>query len=628
MNTRITQPTAKPSGGYTRSEASFLSERILADSLSSFGDKNTLSDDREASSLHVTVKTSASLKAPSTSPSTTQPSAEESSSTRTAATARRSSAQKKSSEKVAATRKSAQAPLQASSAKAPLAKALACVLSLALMLPLASCIAVAEAGTEGEAAETTVTQPATLPALESGIDTSKTAEIESKSEVIYGLLSYDGSIDEAYAINRFRLASEGSFTDYGAYDWVENLTNTEAIASSGDEVTLASLEGDYYYQGKLSAPKLPWQIAVTYSLDGNAVAPSEINALAGQSGRLGIHIATSKTEGIDSRFFEHYTLQITITLPSDRIDAISAEGATIAAAGSDTQVSYVVLPESDGSLDFSVDFTDIEMAGISIAAVPYGMEFDFPDTSGISSELTQLVSAIAELRNGTQQISSGASQAASGLEQLAAGSNQTNNGLAGLGQSSGELSAGSSQLSSNLAQTVGGLNQMTSDPGFQKVLSVLPQETQQQFYGMIYGLQGLSDGYTQFDAGLQQYLGGVSELAAGYPALNNGLSASASGVRALSNGAAELGAGTNELYSGVQNMPEEMQKQIDEFAAAYDYSGFEPTSYISEKNSKVVLVQFVLTTPAIELPEVTEDIEEIASESSILDKIIALFTGE
>lgn len=505
----------------------------------------------------------------------------------------------------------------------PAAKALACVLSLSLMLPLAACLSTAEAAPESQTVEAG-TSTGSIPSLESGIDTSKEAEVESKAEVIYGLLDYNGAIDEAYAINRFRLTSEGSFTDYGEYEWVENLTNTAEISSSLDEVSLASAEGDFYYQGKLTKPVLPWQISFNYTLDDKTIAWSEVASLAGKSGRLGIHISTSRTEGVDSRFFEHYTLQIGITLPSDRIDNLSAEGATIAASGSDTQVSYVVLPDSEGSYDFFVDFTDIEMAGISIAAVPYGMEFDFPDTSGISSELTQLVNAIAELRNGTQQISSGANQAAYGLEQLAAGSNLTNNGLYNLGQSSGELSAGSSELSSNLNGTVLGLEQLIQSPDFQN----LDPQIQGQLAYLVGALRSISDGYTGLDTGLQQYLGGVSELAANYPQFNNGLSASAYGLRELSNGAAQLGYGTNELYNGVENMPEEMQSQIDEFAATYDYSGFEPTSYLSSKNEKVTLVQFVLTTPAIELPSEVEDEEEISSESSILDKLIALFTGE
>jgi hypothetical protein len=42
----------------------------------------------------------------------------------------------------------------------------------------------------------------------------------------------------------------------------------------------------------------------------------------------------------------------------------------------------------------------------------------------------------------------------------------------------------------------------------------------------------------------------------------------------------------------------------------------------------VALVQFVITTPAIPLPEEPEDEGEPHEESSLLDKIVALFTGE
>lgn len=468
----------------------------------------------------------------------------------------------------------------------------------------------------------------TLPSLESGIDTSKTAEVESKDEVVYTLLSYDGSVQDAYVVNRFRLNSEGSFTDFGSYSSIENLTNTAEISSSADEISLASAEGDFYYQGTLKTPQLPWNITLEYTLDGKKIAASEVASLGGQSGQLGIKISTTPAEDIDQRFYEHYMLQISLTLPSHQIENLVAEGATIAAAGSDTQVSFVVLPGSEANLELTVDFEEINMPGISIAGAPYGMSFDLPDTSGMASELATLTNAIAQLSSGTQQINSGLAQAASGLATVAGYSSQVNSGLGALAGQGSTLASSSAQLSGNLAGASDVLTQYSGAIGAALAGTTLTVEEQTAIMTSLGGLSYISSGYAQLDAGVQAYTSGVSELASQYAGIDAGISASASGLGELSGGMNTLSSSTIQLATGTQNMPEEMQKQIDEFAAAYDFSGFEPASFVSEKNEKVQLVQFVFTTPALEPAEEIEDEEEIEPESSILDKLVALFTGE
>lgn len=459
-----------------------------------------------------------------------------------------------------------------------------------------------------------------LPALDSGIDTSAQAEIKSKSEIIYALLDYDGMMDTSYVVNHFSVTSEGAFTDHGAYSTVQNLTNVESISMNGDEVTLAAAEGEFYYQGTMQTPQLPWQFSVGYTLDGKALAAYEVATLGGESGRLGIHITTAKTPGVDESFYQHYALQISLSLPTANTSNLSAEGATITSSGSDTQVSYTVLPASDADYSLAVDFDDINMPGITVAAVPFGMDFDLPDTSGISDELATLVSAINELSSGVSQIDSGAAQAATGLEALASGSDLYNSGILQLSEGSDEIRAGVEGLNGSLGQTIVGLETMAS--------LITDPAKQAEYKYMLEALKTISDGYHQLGDGLDGYTQGVDALAAQYGDINSGVSQSAFGVRQLSNGTAELSSGAWQLMSGVEGMPEEMQDRIDEFAASYDFSGFEPRSYLSSKNGNVVLVQFVITTPAIELPDESEEVGETPSESTILDKVLDLFTSE
>jgi hypothetical protein len=506
-------------------------------------------------------------------------------------------------------------------------KLLACVAALAVAVCMAAPLVHAQDYAEAAALQTSPPlsqRYAELSTFGGDIDTAKQARVERKDEVIYGLLGYDGTVDDAYAVNRFRLNSEGSFNDYGAYRLVENLSNTEPLTLKGDEVGLAAGEGDFYYQGTMEAPVLPWQFAFAYTLDGKAVVASDIGSLAGKSGRLGIHIAARATPGADLSFYEHYTLQITLTLPSNRIENLSAEGATVASAGSNTQLNYLVLPNRAASYDLTVDVTDISMPGISVAAVPFGMAFDMPDTSGISSEMQTLVMAVAELSGGTSQAASGASAAALGLAQLKEGSLLFNSGLLELNAGSDTLVSSSRTLSTNLAAASGGLAQMSALGLF----DYLDEPYKTQLLTTIAGLGEITNGYSQLDAGIEAYVNGVAALASEYPRLDDGISQSAAGTRAVSGGLYELDAGVAQLHASIQGLPDEMQRQVDAFAASYDFSGFEPHSFLSKQNRNVQTVQFVLTTPALELPALAKEETVTTGKSSILDKLVALFTGE
>ena len=89
-----------------------------------------------------------------------------------------------------------------------------------------------------------------------------------KEEIVYGLLGFDGSVESLYVVN---ILSAGTDTDYGEYADVKNLTNTDPVTLNGEEVMIQSSADRLYYQGTLKTWELPWELAITYSLNGKAV---------------------------------------------------------------------------------------------------------------------------------------------------------------------------------------------------------------------------------------------------------------------------------------------------------------------------------------------------------------------
>ncbi|NMB41443.1 MAG: YhgE/Pip domain-containing protein [Firmicutes bacterium] len=139
------------------------------------------------------------------------------------------------------------------------------------------------------------------------------------------------------------------------------------------------------------------------------------------------------------------------------------------------------------------------------------------------------------------------------------------------------------------------------------------------------GLSQLSANYDQFHAGLDGYLNGVKSLGSGYSELHEGIETLAGGIEELDTGGKDLSEGTNELNDEVADLPDTIQVEIDELVKQYDKSGFVPVSFVSDKNTNVTAVQFVLKTAPIELPEAPQDTEAMPVKLTFWQKILKLF---
>jgi X-X-X-Leu-X-X-Gly heptad repeat protein len=463
------------------------------------------------------------------------------------------------------------------------------------------------------------------PLSKSDLVSTEPAVVSDKEEIIYANLTYDGSVQDAYAINHFTLAQGGYFSDNGSFISVSNLTNTQALTRSGTGVAAAANAGDFYYQGNMGAAVLPWQIGLSYTFDGQTVAAKDASTLAGRSGHLELHLTTSQASSTDSSFYENYALQVALTIDAAKSANVEAPDATVTAAGSNRTVTYTVLPGSNGDLTFAADVVDFEMPGIQIAAVPFSMSFEAPDTSSLSDEMTQLVDAVRELNSGAAALNGGFGALADAAGQLSSGVADFGAGLDAASAGSSGLTNGSAQLSANLAQISGGLSALLQMGAFE-YLRMGDPVAYAQLVALIDGLGDVSSGYTSLDDGIASYTDGVNTLAATYDSLEDGAALLSGGVQDTKTGMRKLATGTSALYGGIQDMPQTMQEKINEFTARYDFSDFVPHSFLSADNSQVSLVQFVLTTPAIEPPKAIAASAVPEPEQTFLDRFFALFS--
>lgn len=264
--------------------------------------------------------------------------------------------------------------------------------------------------------------------------------------------------------------------------------------------------------------------------------------------------------------------------------------------------------------DLSAQIVSLQQTLDSIANVP-----------GYESQAVQLQSQIAALQN-VIQLLSGNSAAIGGSESYL---NNLTSGVNSLYENLGVLKTQYALFDTKIGELAGTLNDMLVK------LSALSS-----------GINELVTNYTLLDSGINEYTGGVAQLAAGYTQIVDGVSSLANGSKTLLSGSNELqnGAGelydgivsycsgvseltdgTNELYTQTSGMDTQVQDEIDEVLASIGGEETETVSFVSEKNTNVNSVQFVIKTASIEKAEpVTVDTPEEAP-LNFWQKLLRLF---
>ncbi|MBS3680866.1 YhgE/Pip domain-containing protein [Ornithinibacillus massiliensis] len=313
-------------------------------------------------------------------------------------------------------------------------------------------------------------------------------EITAKDEVIYATLDTAGKSNEIYVVNTLDIAKAGMITDYGTYTSLRNLSDIQELNKQGDAVTFSASEGKFYYQGNINDAALPWDITISYFLDGKEISPED---LAGEDGHVTIRIETAINESMNPVFMENYLLQISVPLNTEIFTNIKADDGMIANAGKDKQVTFTVMPENEAELEVEADVVDFEIDGISFTGIPSSMSIDGIDVDGMTGDIQSLSDAIEAINDGVRELHNGVSELNAGTSQLVDGSKQYQDGVKELANSSTDLVNGSKELEEALTT----LNSS---------LSSTEEMDMSGLEGLIGGLYQLSDGLGEIGNGLNE----------------------------------------------------------------------------------------------------------------------------
>lgn len=277
-----------------------------------------------------------------------------------------------------------------------------------------------------------------------------------KDENVYVTLEQDGSVSDVYVVNEFTSGEAGKIVDYGNYKEIKNLTSDAEITQSGNKVTFDVPKGKFYYQGNIDTKDLPWNVDITYSLDGKE---TDAQDLAGKSGHLVIRIHTTENKNCDTSFFENYLLQATVVLDTEKCSRIQAEGATAGNVGRTRQLLYNIMAGQEKDIEIEADVEDFEMEGITFKGVPMAFDIneDFVDTEELHDQIKEVRDAATTLNTGAGALSGGTASALAGSVKLQSGAAQLHSGVGSLLTGQNTLQTASQKLVSGTGSLTTGL---------------------------------------------------------------------------------------------------------------------------------------------------------------------------
>lgn len=288
-----------------------------------------------------------------------------------------------------------------------------------------------------------------------------------KTEVVYVKASDSGKQTGVYVVNQFQSDTATEVHDAGTYTSTKNLTDEQELNASGTSTIKMGANQTYLYQGNLDAStETPWNVTITYKLDGKTVKASE---LAGKSGDAEMTLSVKPNDSCKNSYADNYLLQISSSFDNDLAWDIDAEDATSAQATGSTQVSYMLLPGKSAEYTVKAHVSDFEFDGWQLVGVPLSIALDIDDNEfGSSTEdLDKLEDAGKELNDGAQELASGSATLANSSKTLASSTGTLASSTTTLADSAKSLAAGGATigdglnaLSANGSSLISGVTQL------------------------------------------------------------------------------------------------------------------------------------------------------------------------
>lgn len=201
--------------------------------------------------------------------------------------------------------------------------------------------------------------------------------------------------------------------------------------------------------------------------------------------------------------------------------------------------------------------------------------------SGMTYKLSELSAAINTLVAEYRKLDAGITAYTDGVAEIVAGYSQISGGAAKLVDGSSSLRAGTETFYSGTGDLLSGIVEIYDGTGT------------------------LKDGTGELDDGVAELLTGIAQLY---------------------DGTGELKDGTGTLREETEGMDTQINDKIDELLDSISDGNREIVSFVSEDNTNVNAVQFVIQTESIEIDEPEEEVQTEEEHLNFWQKLLHLFS--
>lgn len=194
-------------------------------------------------------------------------------------------------------------------------------------------------------------------------------------ETMYVNLDYYGTPTLVNVVKGCTPNGAASYTDYGVYDKLVNMTDkTEPQVGEGS-VTWQLPEGNqrFYYQGTMpeGSVELPWSFDVSYKLNG---VRTDAGRLAGASGLVELNVKAVPNPKARAYYRNNMILSVVVPVDMEKAYSVEAPGSQLQSLGNNTAVMFAALPGEEGDYTVRIGTDSFESVGVIMMMVPGTMD--------------------------------------------------------------------------------------------------------------------------------------------------------------------------------------------------------------------------------------------------------------
>lgn len=191
-------------------------------------------------------------------------------------------------------------------------------------------------------------------------------------ETLYITMDPYGEIKESSIVKSYTMNGSSQIVDYGVYDKITNMTDhsePESDPEGRHTFTLENPADRFYFEGSTKTEKreLPWDIQVSYRLNGLEKKAEE---LSGVSGLVEVNVDLTPNKGVPDYYSNNMVLMAGTVVDMDKNVSLEAEGAQVQAMGNLNAVVFFALPGEEQHYSIRIGTGDFSFSGVVFTMVP------------------------------------------------------------------------------------------------------------------------------------------------------------------------------------------------------------------------------------------------------------------